>query len=155
MRNRNTVRGTISTADIIIAYQEAFRIPLWKLVLDTIARLFGVGSIFQLADQYYQELDEELLFNFLEQDKTDLEKYVAEDFDCDDFTFRLYGLLHMDLRLAAMPIFITWVSWTKNGQRYGHAVLSYYKDGEVHIIEPQNDEVYSVPKEWSLILVCG
>lgn len=149
MRYRNAVRGTISSSTIMEAYQKAFGMSWWELLLNSFR------GVFKFADQYYQELDEELLLSFLKHDKTDLEKYVAEDFDCDDFTFRLYGLLHMDSRLAAMPIFITWVSWTSNGQRYGHAVISYYKDGIVKIVEPQNDFVFSIPKEWQLDLLCG
>lgn len=149
MRYRNTVRGSIDSPTIMEAYQRAFGMSWWQFLL---ANFQGV---FKFADQYYRELDEGLLFDILEHDKTDLEKYVAEDFDCDDFTFRLYGLLHMDLRLAAMPIYITWVSWTKDGKRYGHAVISYFKDGIVKIIEPQNDMVYLVPEEWQLNLLCG
>ena len=147
---RSTVRGSVNAADIITAYQTAFGVSLWALILDTIGKLFG-GGLFHLADQYYQEADEAVILGVLERDKTDLEKYVAEDFDCDDHTFRLMGAFHQDRRTAAIPIFITWVSMPEGG----HAVLSYYKNGKVHIIEPQNDEVYFVPKEWSLMLLCG
>jgi len=161
MNYRQTVRGTISAADIITAYQEAFSIPWWRLAIDFVARLFGFGAIFQLADSYYQKLDEEAeqrLVALLETDKTDMEKYIAEDHDCDDFTFRLMGVVHCDPMLCAMPIFITWVSWIQEGQRVGHAILSYYKSGIVHIVkivEPQNDDVYQTPKEWRLDLLCG
>ena len=171
---RKSVRGTINAADIMAAYQEAFHIPQWKIVLDSIARLLGLGSIFQFADQYYQEADEVMLNEILEEDKTDLEQYKAEDFDCDDFAFRLMGVFHQDSRTVAMPIFITWVSWHVaksrlgrlwenikrfvTGETVGHAVISYYKDGKVNIvkiIEPQNDEIYEVPGDWSLMLLCG
>ena len=150
MRYRNTVRGTISSATIMEAYQKAFGMSWWELLLSSFQ------GVFRFADQYYQETDEGLILEVLRQDKTDLEKYVAEDFDCDDFTFRLYGIFHMNPLTAAMPIFITWVSMPQGG----HAVLSYYKAvtttmGYVNIIEPQNDDVYFVPKEWSLMLLCG
>lgn len=171
LRPRRKVRGTVNVADILTAYQEAFHISPWKLLLDTIARAFGAGSIFQLADQSYAEADEGVISEILDKDKTDLEQYKAEDFDCDDFAFRLMGAFHQDLRTAAMPIFITWVSWEVTGswlkrvwtrlksfvtgQRVGHAVLSYYKDGKVNIIEPQNDDIYPVPEGWRLDLLCG
>ena len=142
---RNTVRGTISAAEIITAYKKAFNMSWWQVLLSTLQ------GVFKLADQYYQVADESIILGILEKDKTDLEKYVAEDFDCDDFAFRLMGVFHQDKRTVAMPIFITWVSMPEGG----HAVLSYYKNGKVHIIEPQNDEVYFVPKEWSLMLLCG
>jgi len=350
---RESIRGPINVADILTAYQEAFNIPLWKTLVDTIAKLFGFGGIFQFADQSYAEADELIIGEIIEKDKTDLEEYKAEDFDCevptetayalglfyadgscglrddkysgawwrivgrkrdcldraqlaldkqypnmtfwsrlyddyrvgsetnygtrkhdlhcleaypqerhnggtrgrfiegfratnydqwgnkkvpagilespatskraylqgvwdgdgsilkrnkhggaitchgimqatelmdlmhdcgwkfnfcrdnghenfrltfntkherlspapacDDFAFRLMGVFHQDLRTAAMPIFITWVG-TPEG---GHAVLSYYKNGKVKIIEPQNDEIYAVPKSWALMLLCG
>ena len=151
LQSRQSVRGTVSAAEIIAAYQEAFNIPWWKLTFDSIARLLGLGSIFQLADQYYQEIDEDLLFAVLDADKTDLEKYIAEDFDCDDFAFRLMGVLHQNRDTAAMPIFITWIKFADG---MGHALLSYYKDGEVKMIEPQNDTIHIVRK-WELWLLCG
>ena len=351
---RNTVRGPVNAADIITAYQEAFGVSVWTLIFDTIAKLFGGGGMFHLADQSYAVANEAIIHEILAKDKTDLEKYVAEDFDCevppetayalglfyadgscglreegkyngawwrivgrkrdcidraqlaldkqypdmafwsrlyddykvgsetnygprkhdlycleaypqerhndgtrgkfiegfratnydqwgnkkvpagilespaiskraylqgvwdgdgsiskksrhkgkitchgimqttelidlmrdcgwkfnlgrdngnenyyitfnnkheqlapvpacDDFAFRLMGVFHQDLRTAAMPIFITWVSMPEGG----HAVLSYYKHGQVKIIEPQNDDIYDVPKEWGLMLLCG
>jgi hypothetical protein len=174
IKHRNTVRGTVNAADIIVAYQQAFNISEWRLLLSTLATALGVGGIFRLADASYLEMtdeDEQRLFDFLKKDKTDSEQYIAEDFDCDDFEFRLHGELHKDLDFAAMPIFITWVSWEITGswlkrvwsrlkffvagQRVGHAVMSYYKDGKVKITEPQNDAVYNVPPDWSLDLLCG
>lgn len=143
---RKTVRAGANSAEIVSAYQEAFGMSWWQSLLSMLQ------GVFKMADLNYDEADEEIIRQILAQDKTDLEKYRAEQFDCDDFAFRLMGVFHQDLRTAAMPIFITWVGMPDG---YGHAVLSYYKDGLVKIIEPQNDDVYAVPKEWSLILVCG
>ena len=70
---------------------------------------------------------------------------------CDDFAFSLMGVFHDNKDTAAMPIFITWVSMPEGG----HAVISYCKDGVVRIIEPQTDEIYDVPDEWKLMLLCG
>ena len=152
IKSRQTVRGAISAVEIIAAYQEAFNIPWWRLALDFIARLVGLGSIFQLADQYYREVDEELIRDILKADKTNLEQYQAEDFDCDDFAFRLMGVLHQNRDTAAMPIYITWIKF-RDG--IGHALLSYYCKGEVKIVEPQNDDIYAVPGSWRLDLLCG
>ena len=143
---RKTPRVGVNATDIVTAYQSAFNMSWWQFLLATLQ------GVFKMADQEYDEANPELIMQILEQDKTDLEKYKAEQFDCDDFAYRLMGVYHQDLRTAAMPIFITWVGMP-NG--YGHAVLSYYKDGKVTIIEPQNDDVYAVPKDWTLILVCG
>ena len=143
---RKTIRSGASSADIITAYQQAFGMSWWQSLL---AMLQGV---FKLADQQYELADHALIMEILVKDRTELETYRAEQFDCDDFAFRLMGIFHQDLRTAAMPIFITWVGMPDG---YGHAVLSYYKDGQVKIIEPQNDDVYAVPQEWSLLLLCG
>lgn len=148
---RNTVRGSVNAADIITAYKEAFGVSVWALILAAIVRLFSGGGTFQLADMGYAVVNEAVILDILTRDKTDLEKYVAEDFDCDDFAFRLMGVFHQDLRTAAMPIFITWVSMPEGG----HAVISYYNHGQVKIIEPQNDRISDVPKEWGLTLLCG
>ena len=143
---RKTIRAGVNSTDIVTAYQEAFHMSWWQSLL---AMFQGV---FKMADQDYNEADEGLIRSILEQDKTELEQYQAEEFDCDDFAFRLMGVFHQDLRTAAMPIFITWVGMPDG---FGHAVLSYYIEGIVKIIEPQNDDIYSVPSEWSLLLLCG
>ena len=74
---------------------------------------------------------------------------------CDDFAFRLYGEIHKDPELAAMPFKITWVSWETPDGRVGHAVISYPKNGVVKVVEPQNDDIYSVPIHWRLDMLCG
>ena len=157
-RYRETIRGSVDVADILTAYTKAFHISQWRLILSTIAMALGVGGIFRLADASYREMtdeDEQRFFEFLKKDKTDLEKYIAEDFDCDDFEFRLHGEVHKDPAFAAMPIFITWVSWNTEQGRVGHAVKSYYKDGIVKIVEPQNDRIFDVPESWQLDMLCG
>ena len=141
--------GTIYSGDIVAAYQEAFGFNWWQSLLS----LFN--GTFKMADAYYKMANPDIIQEILDKDKTDLEKYQVEDFDCDDFAFRLMGVFHSDPRTVAMPIFITWVEWDEGGQRYGHAVLSYYCEGVVSIIEPQNDHVFRVPDDWSLNLLCG
>jgi hypothetical protein len=143
--------GEITAAEIQAAYEAAFGIAgndwLHKLL-----RLFlTIRTPFYFADQYYQPVDEELLQMILDADTGDKEEYETEFYDCDDFAFRLMGWFHMDRDAATWPLFITWV----NTPQGGHAVLSYYKDGEVFIIEPQTDQVFPVPADWSLILLCG
>jgi hypothetical protein len=143
---RKTVRAGANSSDIITAYQQAFNMSWWQSLLS----LFQ--GVFKMADQSYDVADEDFIKAILCHDKTEREQYEAERFDCDDFAFRLMGAFHRDLGTAAMPIFITWVGMPDG---YGHAVLSYYKDGKVKIIEPQNDDIYDVPQEWSLLLLCG
>jgi len=160
IRHRNPDRGTVPAAEIISAYALAFNVSWWRLLLSTLATLLRVGGIFRLADATYKEMtdeDEQRLFGFLEQDKTNLERYEAEGFDCDDFTYRLYGALHTDRDFAAMPIYETWVRWEENGVELGHSVISYYKRSKevVKVIEPQTDSVFYVPDDWILEKING
>ena len=132
--------NVVSARTIINAYRKTFGMRIWQ----------GWG-IFFFADAYYKEVDENAIAAVLAQDKTDAEQYVQEYLDCDDFAFSLMGAFHKNEATSAMPIFITWVLTSEGG----HAVLSYYKAGKVNIIEPQNDEIYPVPKSWKLLLLCG
>lgn len=137
----------VPAGEIEAAYREAFnlRFSFWSWLFKL------VGNNIYLADAYYQEADPGYIDLIVDADQGDKEEYDLETFDCDDFAFRLMGVFHMDRETAAMPIFITWVSFPGGA----HAVLSYYYDGEVRIIEPQNDEVFPVPEDWSLLVLIG
>lgn len=151
MLTRKTVKGNIPSSEIKAAYQKAFHIA-GEGWLQNLLRLFcDIRSVFNFADQYYKEADEELIQMILDADQGDKEEYETEWYDCDDFAFRLMGIFHCDREAAAMPIFITWVSIPEGG----HAVLTYYKDGQVKIIEPQTDQIFPVPEDWFLMLLCG
>ena len=142
---RNVGEGEISYVDVVTAYINDFQMNWWQSLIASL-------RAFQLADQQYKEVDEELVRMILDADVGDREDYEAEWYDCDDFAFNLMGIFHQNKETAAMPIFITWVQMPEGG----HAVLSYIDFiGKVRIIEPQNDEVYSVPKGWVLSLLCG
>jgi hypothetical protein len=148
---RDAGEGEITVTEVQAAYESAFDIAgddwLHKLL-----RIFlTIRTPFYFADQLYERVNPDLLRMILDADTGDKEEYETEYYDCDDFAFRLMGWFHMDRDAAAWPIFITWV----NTPQGGHAVLSYYQDGQVFIIEPQTDEVFPVPEDWSLILVCG
>ena len=141
--------GTIPSADIVLAYKKAFGMSWWQSLIS----LFS--GTFKLADPYYQEADEDIILEVLKNDHTERVKYVLHDNDCDDRTFRLMGVYHIDDRTVAYPIFITWVEYYRNGKRYGHAVLSYLYKGKVRYIEPQNDNVLPIPDDWTLTVLMG
>ena len=150
---RNLVKGNIPAWEIRKAYKKAFNISTPSFRERLLMAITGQGwqSPFFFADNYYKETDEELIRQILKEDETDLQEYVAEEFDCDDSAFRLMGVFHQNRETAAMGIFITWVMTPRGG----HALLSYYVDGEVKLIEPQNDKIFPVPRGWELILLCG
>lgn len=142
-RRRIRTDGSITANEIIKIYKSTFGVQWWQT-------LFGYVSI-ELADQTYFPVDINKLKEVVKKDNTELQQYSLEDYDCDDFAFSLMGALHRDRETACMPIFITWV----NTPQGGHALLSFYRDGAIYMLEPQNDQIFNVPPDWSLILVCG
>jgi len=149
VKGRMYVRGKIPSVNIVTAYSKAFRIGGgWLSWL----KMLIYGNPFKIADTYYQEADDELIRAIVDADLGDKEDYETEDYDCDDFAFRLMGIFHCDRYAASMPIFITWVEMPEGG----HAVVSYINEHrEVVIIEPQNDNMFPVPTDWKLQLLCG
>ena len=148
---RNVKEWSISPEGVQAAYEQAFNIAGQNWWQKLISRLAGIQSPFYFAEAGYEPVDEAVLSDILAKDTTDKQQYVTDWYDCDDFAFRLMGAFHQDKRAELWPIFITWVILPEGG----HAVLSYYKDGEVKIIEPQNDQVFPVPEDWTLYLLCG
>lgn len=144
--------SAISAKELELAYRKAFVVTPdnW------LQRIFASVGIFQspffFADRHYLTMVQSELFRVLQEDETNLEKYVAEDFDCDDFAFRLMGIFHTHRSTARMPIFITWLTYPKHTP---HAVLSYFFNGCIYIIEPQTDEVSFVPAGTKLNLLTG
>ena len=138
--------GYIPASDIETAYKKAFNVSC----LDIIKR----NVCFHISDAGYLPINTNELTTFLQEDKTEQEKYKLDDFnhfDCDDFTFRLMGVFHMNRGMAGQPFFITWVD-TPEG---GHSVLSFYIEGKIKIIEPQSDVISDVSQDYKLWMICG
>lgn len=110
---------------------------------------FGPRCKIFLSDEYYLKDSKQALIEFLSDDDTDKFMYKSVITDCDDFSFRLMGNASFgDLEGTAFGIL-----WSKvpNGV---HAV-NFYVDDEfnVWVIEPQNDIIFKLPKDWEPILV--
>jgi hypothetical protein len=143
IKTRIKNRGSISAQEIKEAYIKTFNLSWcgrkWRL---------------WIADETYKPIDLEQLKSVLEQDKTNLVAYQLEGnghFDCDDFAYRLMGVIHQDSELSTMPFYNTWIEIPEGG----HALLSFYKDNEVWLLEPQNDSIYRVPEGTKLIKMAG
>ena len=82
---------------------------------------------------------------------TDLMRYIAEVFDCDDFAEVLCG--GVNKRLRGIPFGIIW--YYAKDYSWGHAVNIFYCDRtkRIYLIEPQNDRIYYFNKEWHPALV--
>ena len=142
---RERGNGSVHYLDLMEAYRKAFRMSTWGYVVALIT------GVFKFENEWYKEVDEELIRLVLDADHGDKEEWVLDYYDCGGFTFNLMGVFHQNGETAAMPIFITWVD-TPTG---GHAVLSFDDGISVRIIEPQSDEIYSIPNSWKPMLICG
>lgn len=101
----------------------------------TIREALGEECILFLVDRKYKIPTLESVKKFLEEDKTDLYKYVPEWLDCDDFSFRLMGQF-------SIP---GWSDITFGiGTSIFHAYNIVVADNEglkVYLIEPQTDKI--------------
>ena len=139
-------RGIVSSQEIKEAYKKAFNIPKFS-------PCWNNKPCFHFADETYEETDLDLIKQVIEENQADKAQYITEKRDCDNFSFDLMGALRgVDDRTCGMPIFIVWVL-TPHG---GHALLSFYHQSKVYLIEPQTDEITdSISPEYKLILIIG
>ena len=159
IKNRIRNKGSISAKKIEEAYRQDFKIPPASQLQKVVFKIFGLKAgnplslPFLFADDYYQKASPNTILQILRETKAKFGYWVYENefADCDDATFWLMGVFHQDRRTVGMPIFITWVGTKEDG----HAVLSYYYNETVEIIEPQNYTVFDVPKDWKLWVLMG
>ena len=86
-----------------------------------------------LSDRIYRLPSKEDIKAFLAQDKTNHEKYVAEDYDCDDFAYRLMGQFSVPI-WSALAFGIVWTDL--------HALNCCVAENQkFYFIEPQNDKI--------------
>jgi len=134
-----TVEEPVLAGEIKAGYRSAFK---------------SVDHMF-FGDDRYEPSVLEHIQRVLDEDKTDQMQYIFPRRDCENFAFALMGALNKDERTVGMPKFINWVDWVSDGQLFRHAINSFYLDGRVTLIEPQTDEKYSVPADWTLYLLIG
>lgn len=109
----------------------------------------GEGCAIFLSDMNYWTTNIEEIKRFLSLDDSDKYNYTVEKFDCDDFSYRLMGQFSVP-GWSELPFGIIWVG-IKDG---GHALNCFVDiNREVWLIEPQNDKVFRIPKDWTPWLV--
>ena len=97
-----------------------------------------------LADRDYKTVTKEELIRYLKYDLTDSYKYVPEYYDCDNFSYHLFGSIS-NPEWGSLPFAIVFTK-TSNGN---HAVNCFVdKERNVWMIEPQNDWIGTLPKNW-------
>ena len=105
--------------------------------------IFSDASIY-MSDDRYDYVNKNKLLTFLAGDKTNLATYIPEDYDCDDFSFRLMGQFHLQgSGFEDKAIGIIWL------QQPAHALnVCVTKERKVLLIEPQTDKVYVRPEDY-------
>lgn len=107
---------------------------------------FGKDASIYLVDYDYYLVDKAEMEKFLAEDKTNMDEYIPEYHDCDDFSFRLMGQVSVPgwSGLAFGIVF----ALIPGG---GHAINCFVsEDKKVYIVEPQSDKIFETPKTWQV-----
>ena len=112
----------------------------------TLTKAFPDADVY-LSDEDYGLFTMDQLKAFLSSDATDRATWVKEKHDCDDFAAALYGDC---MKFAGNAAFgLLWIE-----APIAHAInVAVLSDGKVYCIEPQNDKIYEVPKDYKGWLV--
>ena len=102
------------------------------------------ASVF-MADNWKLLCNYEDVALFLAQDQTNKVEYISEEFDCDDFSFRLKGQFSIP-GWAALALGICWTN--------DHALNCFVdEDRKLWFIEPQNDTIIDTLENIRLIIM--
>lgn len=107
-----------------------------------------VGDRIYLSDNRYLLVPSGEVEKLLDWDATDEFVYVPELYDCDDFQFRLWGQVNSLPEWAGLSMGIIWFSDPP------HAMNIFVDiDGNVWLIEPQNDDMFQRPPDCEAYLI--
>ena len=121
----------------------------WTVIQSLLKKAFGEKCVLFLVDGKYRIPTLENFQKFLKEDKTDLFRYIPEEFDCDDFSFRLMGQ-------------VSYPGWSDIAFGIATSMTHAYncivcEDNEgqnrVFLVEPQNDRIFLVPEDPKLAYV--
>ena len=127
-------------------------------VVNAIKAALGSGSYcLHISDGSYTAYSiwelQEFMKNF---DNTNLRVWIAEVFDCDDFSQVLQG--HVNGFFPGIAFGPIWYGPKDPKQNWGHSVNIFYScyDNKVYLVEPQNDVFYTFNKSiwvpWMVII---
>ncbi len=114
----------------------------WTEIQKLLKEAFGEKCTLFLVDGKYRIPTLASFKKFLKEDKTDLYKYVPEEMDCDDFSFRLMGQVsYPGWSDIAFGIAIS------QTHAYNCIVAEDAGQNKVFLVEPQSDRIFLAPKE--------
>jgi len=93
-----------------------------------------------LSDSAYYLCSKADIETFLAQDATNKQNFVAETFDCDDFSYRLMG----QLSIPSWSAIAFGIVWTNT-----HALNCFIDDtGKFYFVEPQSGKLQEDLESW-------
>jgi len=96
------------------------------------------------TDKYYMTAPFSEFQRFVSWSGVDKYIYVPEYYDCDDFSFALFGAITIP-KWSALTFGIIFTETPRGA----HAVNFFVdKNREVWIVEPQNDSIFKLPSTW-------
>jgi len=113
--------------------------------LHTLLMAAAPGATIHMADKWKYLCNYDDVALFLAQDQTNKAEYVAEEHDCDDFSFRLKG----QFSIPGWSGLALGICWTDN-----HALNCFVDEAEkLMFIEPQNDTITDVLPNIRMIIM--
>lgn len=115
------------------------------ILANAIASDFGPvcsgGKIFLSDSKYFLYHDQDII-KVLSEDLTDLQMWIAQYFDCDDFAQVVAGQLNRQLK--GIPFGVLWFK----GPGIYHAVNCFYSLNQMKmkVVEPQTNAIYDFNK---------
>lgn len=106
-------------------------------------------------DRSYTIASANLVSTMIEMDRTNIQSYISEFYDCDDFAFNLFG----DVRSVPVTVFVSnkapvalgvVFGMLPNGIRHAANLYVTLEDGVV-CLEPQSDETSTCDEMFSSI----
>lgn len=100
------------------------------------------GAVF-LSDSFYFLYPDAHVEKILAEDLTDLQLWIAQYFDCDDFAQVVAGVVNQQLK--GIPFGTLWFK----GSGIYHAVNCFYSNDQkkMKVVEPQTDGIYDFNKK--------
>ena len=86
-----------------------------------------------------------------------VQKYKFPDFDCEDFSFHAMGLWHKETITARMATYIIWVSYSKAGTHYAHALNAFCEHDAFYLVDPQDRSYtpFRLPDHYKIQVLIG
>lgn len=116
-------------------------------VYNAIKKALGSGNyIVYMSDGSYTGYTIGELYEYLKNfDSTNLQVWIPEIFDCDDFAQVVQG--NTNLFFKGIPLGTLW--YGDKAGKWGHAVNIFYsyEQDKIYLIEPQNDVFYEFDQQ--------